>query len=374
MHSFSWLDARVLADQTQAGSAGCARSIGSGGAATDVRLFSCPCCGATLFFGNTRCLRCGTEVAFAPDRLGFLACGEPGPASRPARCANAAEGVCDWLAAEDDSFCQSCRHNRIIPNLALPGARERWGKLEAAKRRVFYALIRLGIARPNRVDDPARGLAFDFLDEVPGWTVVTGHENGVITVAAKEADEGVREALRREMGESYRTLVGHLRHETGHWIWDRLVSAAGRLDRFRALFGDERVDYAASLARHYREGPPAGWQERTITPYATSHPWEDFAETWAHYLHLLDTTETAAAFGLASRPAGRVGADFGGFGPLPDPYEAVSLDEVLAGWGRLTAAGNALNASMGLPDLYPFAFGTAVADKLCFMHELARSR
>src|SRR6202011_5238904 len=39
-----------------------------------------------------------------------------------------------------------------------------------------------------------------------------------------------------------------------------------------------------------------------VTPYASAHPWEDFAETWAHYFHMVDTLETATAFGLRLRP------------------------------------------------------------------------
>jgi hypothetical protein len=38
---------------------------------------------------------------------------------------------------------------------------------------------------------------------------------------------------------------------------------------------------------------PANWQKSFISKYATSHPWEDWAETWAHYLHIMDMLETA---------------------------------------------------------------------------------
>jgi hypothetical protein len=91
-------------------------------------------------------------------------------------------------------------------------------------------------------------------------------------------------------------LLGHFRHEVGHYFWDRLVATdPHQLEEFRVLFGDDRQDYGEALKRHYDEGAPANWQDTYISMYATMHPWEDFAETWAHYLHIVDTLETAGA-------------------------------------------------------------------------------
>jgi hypothetical protein len=199
--------------------------------------------------------------------------------------------------------------------------------------------------------------------------VLTGHDNGLITLALKEADDAVREKVRNQLGEPYRTLLGHFRHESGHYFWDRLVAPTpALLDDFRAMFGDDRVDYAAALQKHYGEGPPAAWQDGYVSVYATTHPWEDFAETWAHYLHIVDTLETASAFGLKVRPRaarGHIAAsiDF-------DPYVSQRWDQVVDAWLPVEFATNSLNRSMGLLDLYPLLLSPRVFQKLGFIHRL----
>ncbi len=278
-----------------------------------MKLFNCQHCSALLFFENRTCGNCGSPLGYLPAEAMLTALQPAGKAftasaarDRPVRlCVNAQHDVCNWLVDADGAqdFCAACRHNRIIPAISTPSALTLWRKLEMAKHRLFYSLIRLGIALPNRVDDPDEGLVFDFLDELPGGPrVLTGHDNGVITIAIREADDAHREEMRAQMHETYRTLLGHFRHEIGHWIWDRLVRDGGRTEACRVIFGDERVSYDDALKRHYAEGPALDWQQRSISAYATSHPWEDFAETWAHYLHIMDTLETANAFGMGVHP------------------------------------------------------------------------
>ena len=348
-----------------------------------MRLFNCQSCGAMLFFENRICGACGHRLGYLPGSSELTALEAEGDAFRALApegglhrfCANAGYDVCNWLveAGSAGTLCAACRHNRTIPDLSVAGTQERWTKLELAKHRLFYSLIRLGIALPNRMDDPREGLAFDFLDERQGGPkVLTGHDSGVITIAAKEADDAVREELRHEMHETYRTLLGHFRHEVGHWIWDVLVRDGGRLEECRRLFGDERIDYVEALKRHYREGARPDWQAHTITAYASSHPWEDFAETWAHYLHIIDTLDTGSAFGMTFRPgADRVG-DLSAAVTL-DPYRATDMDEVLQAWLPLVFAVNSLNRSMGLADLYPFIISEEVRAKLRFMHRLTHT-
>ncbi|WP_419730112.1 zinc-binding metallopeptidase family protein [Lichenicola sp.] len=350
-----------------------------------MRLFNCQNCGHLLFFENTRCDRCGmalgylvseaTISALVPDGDGFTAMGTGDDAAgetwrRVRLCSNAGRGACNWLLEADsaETYCAACRHNRTVPGLDNPHTLELWQRLEVAKHRLFYSLLRLAIPLPNRADDPATGLVFDFLDPLPGGPrVITGHENGVITINVQEADDAHREAMRHQMHETYRTLLGHFRHEVGHWIWDRLIRDQGRLEAFRALFGDERVDYGQALARHYAQGAAPDWQERTISAYATSHPWEDFAETWAHYLHIMDTLETANAFGLDVRP--RVPQAEGlEVASAIDPYTTANMDEIIDQWVPLVFAVNSLNRSMGLSDLYPFVISPAVREKLGFIH------
>jgi len=247
--------------------------------------------------------------------------------------------------------------------------------METAKHRLFYSLLRLKLPLESRAEDPEHGLAFDFLADPPqthASEVMTGHSNGLITLALKEADDVTREKVRTEMGEPYRALLGHFRHEIGHYFWDRLVAEdAPVLERFRALFGDDRQDYDEALKKYYAEGAPPGWQDNYISMYATAHPWEDFAETWAHYLHIVDTLETAAAFGLKVKPRrakGELAAaiDF-------DPYKA-DMDRLIDTWLPVEFATNNLNRSMGLADLYPFLLSPGVIEKLTFVHDLTHKR
>ena len=352
-----------------------------------MKLFSCQGCGQLLYFENVRCENCGRFLSYLPDKTDISAL-EPvenglsvtlaAPEQAYKFCRNYDAGVCNWMvpAADEAGFCAACRHNRTIPDLTVPGNGPLWGKLEAAKHRLFYSLLRLGLPLENRADDPQHGLAFEFLADSAGTHahgVLTGHDNGLITLALKEADDATREKVRSDMGEPYRTLLGHFRHESGHYFWDRLVAPdPALLNSFRALFGDDTLDYAEALQKHYNEGAPPNWQDGFISVYATTHPWEDFAETWAHYLHIVDTLETASAFGLKVRPRlarGHIAAavDF-------DPYESRPFDQILEAWLPVEFATNNLNRSMGLTDLYPFLLSETVIAKLGFIHALVRQQ
>jgi hypothetical protein len=344
-----------------------------------MKLFSCQGCGQLLYFENWRCEACGRLLGYLPDRAEITALEADGtalaaPGTAYIFCKNNGLGVCNWMVPANgpDDFCIACRHNRTIPDLSVPGHDLLWGRIEAAKHRLFYSLLRLGLPLENRADDPQHGLAFDFLADPPethAAGVMTGHDNGLITLAVREADDAVREKVRGEMGEPYRTLLGHLRHESGHYFWDRLVATdPALLNSFRALFGDERADYGEALKKHYEEGAPPDWQQSHVSVYATTHPWEDFAESWAHYLHIVDTLETASAFALKVRPRlarGHIAAaiDF-------DPYESRRFDQIVEAWLPVEFATNSLNRSMGLTDLYPFVLSEKAIEKLGFIHAL----
>jgi hypothetical protein len=330
-----------------------------------MKLFSCVC-QQLLFFESVTCTRCGRALAFLPDRQQVAALEPEGDAWRLAGegaryrlCRNYTEqAVCNWAVPhnESDEYCRSCRLNQVIPNLAHAGAQEAWHRLEIAKRRLLYTLIDLGM--------PLEGLAFQFLEDEPGGNkVFTGHEHGVITINIAEADDPFREKMRVQMGEAYRTLLGHFRHEVGHHYWERLVASGYRLEPFRERFGDERADYVEGRQRHYDQGPPADWSARFVSPYASMHPWEDWAETWAHYLHMTDTLETARAYALVVRPVGTPAV----LTRRLDPHQ---FEDLVAGWVPLTMALNSLNRSMGLPDLYPFVLSETALAKLRFVHEV----
>lgn len=349
-----------------------------------MRIFSCQNCGQLLFFENTRCERCGHRLGFVPERRILVALeaeGENwvafGDQSRRYRfCANAEFDACNWLIEVEaaEALCGACRYNRTIPDLSIAANRANWQKLELAKHRLFYTILKLRLPLLGRDKDPERGLAFDFLADPPAGvpSVMTGHNSGVITVALSEADSVEREDRRARMGETYRTLLGHFRHEIGHYFWNTLVGGVPRaLDAFRAVFGDERADYAAALKAHYDEGPPPDWQERFISAYASAHPWEDFAESWAHYLHIIDALETASAFGLRIHPKIAASAELHAELDF-DPHAAAALEPMIEAWLPLTFAVNSLNRSLGQPDLYPFTLTGAAIDKLRFIHGLIR--
>lgn len=327
-----------------------------------VRTFTCSC-GARLFFENTRCLSCNSALGFRSDKLLLVPIPDATSsiaetAFRP--CANYVEnGVCNWLVPSDspDTLCAACRLNHTIPNLSDPRNRQLWAEVESAKRRLIYGLYRLRLQMLSKLDDPVRGLSFDIKSDVGDERVLTGHSDGLITLNVEEADAEKRERNRLALKERYRTLLGHFRHEIGHYYWDRLVQEGDRLEAFRKVFGDERDDYAQALERHYA-APLADYRERYISCYASSHPWEDFAETFAHYLHMRDTLETAQHFGLTGDTV------------RAPTRDASALSTLLDDWLGLTVALNALNRSMGLPDAYPFALTPLVEVKLAFVHEL----
>ena len=346
-----------------------------------MKLFSCQGCGELLYFENVRCENCGRTLGYLTD-INEISALDPAPdgwqvLAAPGKsykfCRNYDAGMCNWMVRADDQegFCVACRHNRVIPDLSTAGNDALWRKIETAKHRLFYSLLRLGLPLDSRTDDPEHGLAFDFLADPPeshASGVMTGHDSGLITLALKEADDATREKVRSEMGEPYRTLLGHFRHEVGHYFWDRLVETdADRLQDFRDLFGDERQDYEMALKRNYEQGPPPDWRDNFISTYAASHPWEDFAETWAHYLHIADTLETAGAFGLKVKPRRARGAlaaaiDF-------DPYKA-GVEKLIDAWLPIEFATNSMNRSMGLTDIYPFLLMPKVIEKLNFVHAL----
>jgi hypothetical protein len=279
--------------------------------------------------------------------------------------------VCNWAItiADDHPLCVSCRLTRVVPDLSVAGNLEAWYKLEVAKRRLIQTLLGLGLPLVSRIDDPENGLAFEFKADPPDSNappVLTGHAQGVITINIAEADDAEREKRRLAMGEPYRTLLGHFRHEVGHYYWDRLIAHRPRLEQFRVLFGDDRADYAQAIERHYQEGAPANWRDRFISSYATMHPWEDWAETWAHYLHMTDTLETAAASGLSLRPRRdnepMLKVD-------PKVIERGVFDQMIDAWYPLTYLLNNLNRGLGLADGYPFVLSTPVVEKLRFVHD-----
>ncbi|MBB5020727.1 hypothetical protein HNR37_000030 [Desulfurispira natronophila] len=293
-------------------------------------------------------------------------------------CANStSHGVCNWVVevSDQEPFCVCCRLNGTIPDLSVAGNRDLWQVMETEKRRLIYSMLRLGLPVEPRKKNPS-GLEFDFLADTPSsfnerGRVMTGHNQGLITINLAEADPAERERMRSEMAEPYRTILGHFRHESGHYYWDRLVQNSTLLEGCRELFGDDREDYAQALERHYENGPPENWQEQYVSSYASTHPWEDWAESWAHYLHIIDTLETAYHFGLKVRP--RVGSDESMVAEHDfNPYWEDDFQLIIEHWLPLTFALNSLNRSMGHDHSYPFVLSQAAIEKLEFVHRVVR--
>lgn len=337
-------------------------------------------CGGAVFFGNSQCLRCGRELGFDPQRLALVNLPARADDGTPLqRCDNAMRVACNWLLSEREALrhgglCRACRLNRTVPSFRDLAAVEAWGRLEAAKRRLVSQLLALGLpVQARQIEDPARGLAFDFLVAYPDQPVRTGHLAGLITVDLAEADDVHREQVRRALREPYRTLLGHLRHEVGHYYWDRLVAGSRWLEPFRARFGDERLDYGQALQRHYQQGPAPDWQDRCVSAYASSHPWEDWAETFAHYLHMLDAVETALSYGVS---ADDIEMPVDPFGPdvLDSPDDAPAFLRLVNGWLELTTVLNELSRAVGQPDLVPFVLSRGAVAKLHLVHCVVRGR
>jgi len=345
-----------------------------------MRTFTC-ICGQRLFFDNTNCLNCGRRVGWCPHchairgldpaGNGRWRCTGEGCGRELVACHNYdVEQVCNRMVAAEEAgatpFCAGCRLNRTVPDTSVNGNRGKWAQLEAAKRRLLYTLDLLGLPYGSGADGFEPPLAFDFKADTvrargswhllgPVEQVYTGHADGHITINLDEADDAEREKRRIDMNEAHRTLIGHFRHEIAHYYWSMLVPGRHE-DKFRRTFGDhENPPYAEALQRHYDQGPPPGWQGQYVSAYATMHPWEDFAETFALYLDMVAVLETAAD------------------GSLSDPVPPrAPIDEMIAGYANLGVRLNEINREMGLLDVVPEVFVPPVVEKLQFIDRLIR--
>ena len=333
-----------------------------------MRDFTCPNCGQHLAFENSLCLGCNSPLGFSLEAMALLVLTPGGGAGQDGTvdsasyqlCANSALAQCNWLVTIEPThrLCTSCALTRTRPHDGDTEALAAFAEAERAKRRLIAGLAELRLPIVGRDEDPEHGLAFDLLSSA-GEPVFTGHDSGVITLNLAEGDDVRREQLRVELDEPYRTVLGHFRHEIGHYYFCRLVEPdRDYLQDFTRLFGDPNADYQAALDRHYSQGPPAGWQDDYVSSYATMHPAEDWAETFAHYLHIRSTLDTAASYGLA---------------PAAGTYQRRVLgpsafDTLIEVWLPLSWSMNMVNRSMGKPDLYPFTLPGPVLEKMRFVH------
>jgi hypothetical protein len=376
-----------------------------------MKVYICGNCQQPLYFENSVCLSCQHPVGFDAAQLSMItlekeeAISIPLPVKEKASvtpkkeknmapteqetvtpysditnrkvlykfCQNANFASCNWLIPikQSSPFCPACQLNRVIPPLSDPKLLARWQRIEVAKHRLVYSLFRLRLPVAPKETKDGDGIAFDFMTQLPGQPrIMTGHANGVITLNIEEADEAERARNKLDLGEKYRTLLGHFRHEIGHYYWDLLIGGGALQDDFRKLFGDEQKDYEEALKTYYQNGAPQNWTDNFISPYSSAHPWEDWAETWAHYMHLMDTLETAYSFGISIHPAKVEELDAN---ISKDPYAIKSFQRIIDMWLPLTFAVNSLNRSMGHSDFYPFVISSVVVEKLRFIHETVKN-
>ncbi len=341
-----------------------------------MKIFQCGHCQHSLYFENQECINCGhltgyrnedrMMLTFDPTLNRLISDREK---IEYKYCKNKEYEVCNWIIEKNDpaEYCSACQLNRTIPNLSNQLNFDKWRNLEIAKHRLIYQLQKIGLTllSKNHLDE---GFCFDFVARQNNPELMTGHADGVITILLREADSAHREQTRLQLLEPYRTLIGHLRHEVGHYFWNRLImNDKSALAEFRELFGDESIDYSESLNKYYKEGAPADWQNIHISKYATSHAWEDWAETWAHYLHIMDMLETGYFFGLNVNPKGtKLDSADVNF----DPYTEDDFDVIINTCMPLSFAVNSITRAMGVPDVYPFIVAPAVIQKMKFIHRL----
>ena len=343
-----------------------------------MKIFKCGNCKNSVFFENHSCENCGHLTGYRDEdrkMLTFDATIKKLISDREQVeykfCKNNEYDACNWVLEKEspEEFCKACQLNRTIPNLANIENVKNWKNLEVAKHRLVYQLQKIGLPLVSQLTTKD-GLCFDFVARQDNPSLMTGHANGVVTILIREGDSVVREKTRKELLEPYRTLVGHLRHEVGHYFWDVLIRDNPKiLQKYRAIFGDESADYGEALETYYKNGAPEDWQKNFISTYATSHPWEDWAETWAHYLHIMDMVETAYFFRLNVKPKGVQSKELKTKVSF-DPYSISDFNAIVKTAVPLSFAVNSLNRSMGIPDVYPFVISAKIVEKLKFIHHL----
>ncbi len=350
-----------------------------------MKTFHCTHCQNLVFFENVKCLNCQRDLAYLPDQMEMAALEKRDDGlwyhedQAYKLCANSiSHQICNWAlpAAETEELCRSCRLTHVIPDLSQPGNEEAWRRLEIAKRRLLYTILALRLPVSGKTAANPSGVEFEFLKDSaePNGDlsrVLTGHDNGLITINVAEADDVYREQQRTKQNEPYRTLLGHFRHEIGHYYWDRLIENTPRQSEFRELFGDESADYQAALDIHYRDGPPPNWENDYVSAYASTHPWEDWAESWAHVLHMIDALETAESVGVSIKP---LRPDEPAFAISAPTFTAGTADfeEMIRAWLPLTYALNNFTRGLGLADGYPFVLTQRVVGKLRFVYDTIR--
>ena len=340
-----------------------------------MKLFSCPHCGHRLYFENAPCLNCGNPVLYDPGEADFvLSAGDGRGSSAPMSI----ECDCNWRAPEGQRFLPGLRPQQDHPgpvdrrqSRALDAGRSSPRSGRSIRCWRLACRSRRSRTRPTRPGSPSTSSPIRPGIGPGGEHVLTGHDNGLITLNVAEADSAEREKMRVEMGEPYRTLLGHFRHELGHYYWDRLIRDDA--PRLRAFPGDfrrraRRLRRGAAAAT-MREGAPPDWQAHHISAYAAIAPLgglgRDLRPLSAHHRHAGDGAcaefpARRARDGAAQRTCRAATRRQAPCRPSPQATpSAEPFSTILERWLVLSEASNSINRCMGLPDLYPFVISAA---------------
>ncbi|WP_010520932.1 zinc-binding metallopeptidase family protein [Aquimarina agarivorans] len=332
-----------------------------------MKTLNCPNCNSIVYFENDSCINCNATLHFDPRIFNFIQLGNSSnnindinAISKP--CINHQFNLCNWIAADNADYCVSCKLNNEIPTVGDTENYQKYIKLENAKRQLVYQLLKLKLPVVSKIENNKLGLMFNFIPENNSKGLKTGYMDGTITILLKEADAVERAQIRKLLSEPYRTLIGHFRHEIGHYYFSQLINNQN-LSQYRNLFGNEEIDYQQSLKRYYQNGPPNNWNAHYISKYASAHPAEDWAETWSHYLHIIDLLETAHCNNICFNENG-ITLNY------IDPYNSTDTNTIIHQSIILNIVANNLNRSMGIPDTYPFVLPKPMYNKLAFIHSL----
>lgn len=310
--------------------------------------FTCPASGNRVFFDNLSC-GCGAQLYYDPEARTML--------NEAVPCINRDSIGCNWMAEPGQRWCRSCLMTDVVPDLSVGDNRQLLARAERAKRWVLANLSNWGWFTQA---DPGPRPRFRMMSERIGDSeepVMMGHANGIITINVTEADELIRLQRQHQLREQYRSMVGHLRHEIAHFLFTRLSAQPDFLPAFREIFGDERADYGAALQAHYAN--PQLPKGDYITDYATAHPHEDWAETTAHLLHMVDFTDSFVNAGLS----------MSGLPPDYAPYQDGNAEHLLTITTDVAIAINDINRALDNSDLYPFVLTPRIREKLTFVHD-----
>ena len=264
-------------------------------------------------------------------------------------CANLHVARCNWLVPAGDP-------QRALPVVLAdpdPAGRRRparspaFAEAEAAKRRLVVELIELEPADQRPDADPERGLTFDLLSS-GSEQVITGHDDGVITLDLAEGDDVHREQLRISMDEPYRTLLGHFRHEIGHYFFFVLAETGPARAEFESLFGDPDLDYQDGARPALLAGRAGRVGSRTTCPPTPPCIPPRTGPRPSRTTCTSATRSTPQRLSASPRPAP----------PRPPAGRDAGFDRMIELWLPLAWSLNMINRSMGHQDLYPFVLPT----------------